>query len=344
MKALVYKGPRVIELEEIPVPAPVQDESLIRIRAVGVCGSDLEGFLGKTGRRTPPMVMGHEMAGTVEVPAEESNLQKGDHVVVQPKIYCGECDYCQQGLTNLCPGAEFFGVMSKNGGMAEFLAVPERCLFKITDGVDFHEACMVEPAAVAYRSVHQLPEHTLRQAEYTLIVGAGTIGLLILQMLRLRGVRNLIVSDLYDHRLDIARKLGADFAVNPQKEPFLSRIGEITANRMVDIAIEAVGFAASVTHALEVLKNGGTSVWVGNAQRMVEVNMQRIVTGELTIKGSSIYTEADFTASLELIESRRIGVNSILTLRERLEEGVGVFNRLKDNKDGKIVKAVLENN
>jgi 2-desacetyl-2-hydroxyethyl bacteriochlorophyllide A dehydrogenase len=343
MKALVYKGPEMVELEDIPQPTPVDDESLLKIQAVGVCGSDFEGFLGKTGRRTPPMVMGHELAGTVETPAGNSKFRQGDKVVVQPKLYCGECTFCQQGLTNLCSGAEFFGVLSKNGGMAEYLAVPERCLFRIKDEIDFPEACMVEPLAVAYRSVHQLHEDILRQAEYTLLVGAGTIGLLILQMLKLRGARNLIVSDLSDHRLEIARKLGANLTLNPQKEDVLSRIKEITAGAMADVAMEAVGFEASVSHALSSLKNRGTMVWVGLAQRMIEVNMHQIVTAELNIRGSFLYSENDFIDSLKLIESRRIQLNPIITLSERLEKGVDVFDRLKDNKDGRIVKVILQN-
>ena len=343
MKALVYKGPEIIELDEVPKPTPVQDESLIKICAAGVCGSDFEGFLGKTGRRTPPMVMGHELAGTVEIAAENSKFKKGDKVVVQPKLYCGVCTFCQQGLTNLCTEAELFGAMSKNGGMAEYLAVPERCLFRFKDDIEFREACMVEPLAVAYRSVHQFQDETVQQAQYTLLVGAGTIGLLILQMLKLRGFRNLIVSDLSDHRLNIAQKLGADFTLNPQKNDFLSRIREITGNEMADVAIEAVGFETSVSHALSALKNRGTIVWVGMAQRMIEVDMHRIVSAEFNIRGSFIYSEKDFVDSLRLIESREIQLNPIITLSEKLEKGVEVFDRLKNNKEGRIVKAILQN-
>ena len=270
MKALVYKGPEIIELEDIPQPEPVEGESLIKMRAVGVCGSDFEGFLGKTGRRTPPMVMGHELSGSVEIADKNSKFKNGDKVVVQPKLYCGKCAFCQQGLTNLCPGAEFFGVMTKNGAMAEYLAVPEKCLFPVKEDIDYREASMVEPLAVSYRAAYQLSDDTIKNAHYTLVVGAGTIGLLILQMLKLRGARNLIVSDLSDHRLDIAKGLGAEFAINPEKEKFLSRIEEITENAKVDISIEAVGFEASVSHALNALKNRGTNVWVGMAQKMIK--------------------------------------------------------------------------
>jgi len=343
MKALVYKGPEIVELEDIPQPEPKGDESLIKIRTVGVCGSDFEGYLGKTGRRTPPMVMGHEMSATVEVPAENSRFKMGDNVVVQPKLYCGQCDFCRQGLTNLCPGADFFGVMTKNGGMAEYLAVPERCLFHFKDTLDFQSASMVEPLAVSYRAAYQIPEATLQQANYTLVVGAGTIGLLILQMLKLRGAKNLVVSDLSDHRLDIAKNLGAAFTVNPQNEDFLSRIKEITDNAMIDVAVEAVGFEASVSQALNAMKNRGTFVWVGLAEKMIRVNMHQIVTTEANIRGSFVYSEKDFLESLRLIETGKIRLDPIITSTEPLENGAAVFQSLKANKDGKLLKILLEN-
>ena len=343
MKALVYRGPEAIVLEDIPQPEPVGDESLLKVRAVGICGSDFEGFLGKTGRRTPPMVMGHEFSATVEAPAKNSRFKSGDRVVVQPKLYCGTCRFCSQGLTNLCPGAEFFGVMTKNGAMAEYLAVPERCLFRFDDRLDFRSASMVEPLAVAYRAAHQIPEQDLRQADYTLVVGAGTIGLLILQMLKLRGAGNLIVSDLSDHRCRIARELGAAFTLNPQKEDFQSRIKDITAGAMVDVAVEAVGFETSVSQALSAMKNRGTFVWVGLAQKMIQVDMQQIVTSEANIRGSFIYSEKDFLESLKLIEAGKIRLDLLITASEPLDKGVHAFDRLKKNRDGKVIKILLEN-
>jgi len=343
MKALVYKGTEIISLEDIPQPEPIGDESLLKVRAVGICGSDYEGFLGKTGRRTPPMVMGHELSATVEVPAKNSRFKKGDGVVVQPKLYCGYCGFCKQGLTNLCPGAEFFGVMTKNGAMAEYLAVPERCLFPFDAKLDFRSASMVEPLAVAYRAACQIPEDTLHRAAYTLVVGAGTIGLLILQMLKLRGARHLIVSDLSDHRRRIAAELGAAVTVNPQKEDFPSRIREITDGAMVDVAVEAVGFEASVSQALSAMKNRGTFVWVGLAQKMIQVNMQQIVTTEANIRGSFIYSEKDFQESLKLIEARKIRLDPLISAAEPLEKGVDAFHRLRANKDGKVIKIILEN-
>jgi 2-desacetyl-2-hydroxyethyl bacteriochlorophyllide A dehydrogenase len=342
MKALVYKGAGDIELEDIEAQAPAGDESLIKVRAVGICGSDFEGFLGKTGRRIPPMVMGHELAGTVEIPGSNSQFEKGDAVVVQPKLYCGQCTFCRQGLTNMCSGAEFFGVMSKNGGMAEYLVVPERCLHRVKDGLDLQKACLTEPLAVACRAAGQIPDNVLHRAEYTLLAGAGTIGLLILQVIKLRGVRNVIVSDMSDYRLDLAQKLGAEFRINPSKEDFLARVQEITSKRMADIAFEAVGFGASVSQAHSALKNRGTIVWVGLAQQMIELDMHRVVTAELKVRGSFLYSEEDFVNSLKLLESGEIQMDPIITKAVDLETGAEAFNELRNNKDGRIIKIILQ--
>jgi len=342
MKALVYKGAGVVELEDIEQPVPIDDESLIKIRAVGICGSDFEGFLGKTGRRTPPMVMGHEIAGTVEIPAAKSRFKKGDTIVVQPKLYCGVCTFCGQGLTNLCPGAEFFGVMSKNGGMAEYLAVPERCMHRVRQDIEVQKACLTEPLAVAYRAAHQVPDNTLRGAEYTVLVGAGTIGLLILQVIKLRGARNIIVSDMSDYRLDIAQTLGADFRINPQKEDFLACIRGITDNKMADIAFEAVGFSASVSQAHSALKNRGIIVWVGLAQQRIEIDMHRVVTAELNVRGSFLYSEKDFINSLKLIETGQIQMDPIITMSVDLAEGAEAFKNLQNNTDGRMIKIILQ--
>lgn len=342
MKALVYKGAENIELEDIEQQAPVGDESLIRVRAVGICGSDLEGFLGKTGRRIPPMVMGHELAGTVEVPGINSRFEIGDAVVVQPKLYCGQCTFCREGLTNMCSGAEFFGVMSKNGGMAEYLVAPERCLHRVQDGLDLQKACLAEPLAVAWRAAGQVSDDVLHRADYTLLAGAGTIGLLILQAIKLRGARNVIVSDMSDYRLDLAQELGAEFRINPAKEDFLARVREITSNRMADIAFEAVGFGASVSQAHSALRNRGDIVWVGLAQRMIELDMHRVVTAELNVRGSFLYSEKDFVNSLKLLESGKIRTDPIITKAVGLEAGVEAFEDLRNNKDGRIIKIVLK--
>jgi threonine dehydrogenase-like Zn-dependent dehydrogenase len=202
---------------------------------------------------------------------------------------------------------------------------------------------LAEPLAVAWRAAGQIPDDLLQRAEYTLLAGAGTIGLLILQVIKLRGTRNVIVSDMSDYRLNLAQKLGAEFCINPSKEDFLARVQEITSSRMADIAFEAVGFGASVSQAHSALKNRGIIVWVGLAQQMIELDMHRVVTAELNVRGSFLYSEEDFVNSLRLLESGRIRTDPIITKAVGLEAGVEAFEDLRNNKDGRIIKTILTN-
>lgn len=343
MKALVYEGPQKMELREIPAPEPEAGELLIKVKAVGVCGSDVEGYLGKTGRRTPPMVMGHEFAGIVAQTDSNSGFRQGDKVVVQPKLYCGQCNYCRSGLTHMCPQADFLGVLDTNGAMTEYVSVPEQFVFKVNDNIELSHASLVEPLAVAGRAVNKIDEKKLKHADYIMIIGAGTIGLLVLQILKLKGVKNVIVSDLFDYRLKKASDLGADFTVNAQNDDLIKSIQQITDNNMVDYSLEAVGVSASASQSVMVLKNCGTAVWIGNAQKMIEINMQEIVTSEINIKGTYIYTDSDFKQALQLIEQRQVNLDPLISAEEPLANGVSVFEKLADNKDGKLLKVILTN-
>jgi threonine dehydrogenase-like Zn-dependent dehydrogenase len=176
-----------------------------------------------------------------------------------------------------------------------------------------------------------------------LLVGAGTIGLLLLQVLKLKNAKNVIVSDLSNFRLKNAKKLGADFTINSQEADFLLNLKKITKDKFIDFSFEAVGFFNSAFQSLVALKKCGMAVWVGNAQKIIEVNMQKIVTTEINIKGSYLYNENDFLNSLKLIEKREINFKPIISLEEKLENGERVFEQLKNNKDGKMIKVILTN-
>lgn len=343
MKSLMYHGNQEMKLEDIPLPEPENGEVIIKIKAVGVCGSDVEGYLGKTGRRIPPMVMGHEMAGIVTDHGSSKNFNEGDRVVIQPKLYCSNCDYCQSGLTHMCPQAKFLGVMETNGGMTEYVAVPENYLFKFKKDVSFTHASLVEPLAVACRAINKVEKKKLQDGAYTMVIGGGTIGLLVLQLLKLKGVDNVIVSDLCTDRLKKALKMGADYIVNPLEDKINEKIKDITHGNFVDYVFEAVGVSASASQSIDVLKNCGTAVWIGNAQKMIDINMQRIVTSEIEIKGTYIYTDQDFKKALQLIEKRRVDLDKIISAERKLIEGVKVFQELADNDDGKIIKVILIN-
>ena len=343
MKSLYYVGDKQMELRDDPKPTPGPGQYLIKVRGTGICGSDFEGYLGKTGRRTAPMIMGHEFSGIIDEAPPGGRFKAGERVVVFPKPFCGVCDFCKKGLANVCPSAGvMLGVMSNNGSMTEYITADEKYLLPFAASLSFNEAAMTEPLAVAYRSLYKISDQEIGDAEYCMVIGAGTIGLLVVALLKLRGARNIIVSDATEFRLETARKMQADHTINSRDTDFMERVKEITQGKLCDFAFEAVGIAPTAANSLDCLRIGGTAVWVGLAHKMVEVNMQKIVTTELTIKGNYIYDFPGFEASLKLLEAKKIDLAPLMTNVYPLADGAKAFRDLEQNADGRMLKVFLE--
>ena len=341
MKALYYLGDKVLELRDVPEPVPGEGEYLIKIEACGICGSDYEGYLGKTNRRIAPMVMGHEAAGIVAKAPAGGRYPVGTKVAVFPNFYCGVCDLCRNGLTNNCVSGTFLGILTYDGCMAEYIVMPEKFLIPFDDSLSYATAAMVEPLAVALDAVSKVSDDELRQADYTIVVGGGTIGLLVLMMLKRRNAGFVIVSDTFDFRLDLAKKLGADATINPTKEDFSNAVSRITGGKMCSLALEAVGFSATAQSSIEALKPAGLAVWIGNAQKMVEVDMQRIVVTELKVQGTHIYTLDEFKQCLALLSEAALDLSPLITDSYALEDAAAAFHALEENADGKRLKIML---
>lgn len=333
MKALVYYGPLDMRVSYLEDPKVLEDEVLIKVEACGICGSDVHGYLGTTGRRIPPMVMGHEFSGNIVEKGERvENLSIGDRVTVYPVRFCGRCEFCKKGLTNLCENKSFLGVMDVNGAMAEYVSVPSYMVYKLPESINYIQGAMVEPLAVAYRAVKRSPNLLNKNV---IIIGAGTIGLLVLSLVKASGARNIVVIDINEYRLKIAKELGANLTLDPKekelKKEFLQDI---------DIAFEAVGSTATVTQAMSIIKTGGTCIWIGNSAKNIELDMQNIVTRELKVIGTYIYTYGEFAEAIDLISDIDIKLDKIISKTTSLEEAPGVFNELSQ-KDTNLVKVVI---
>jgi threonine dehydrogenase-like Zn-dependent dehydrogenase len=338
MKALVYHGPETLKWEEIPDVSPREGEVLIKIKAVGICGSDVHGYLGITGRRTPPMVMGHEFSGIVAaVGAGVTNVKAGDRVAPYPVVFCGECEFCKQGNVHICLNKTAFGVLECNGAMAEYISVPAKLAFKLADDVSYGVGSMMEPMAVSYRGVNNAGDLS---GKNVLIVGAGTIGLLALAIVKMRNPAKIFVSDLSDHRLAVAAQMGADFTINPGSSDLQATIKAGTGGSGVDVAFEAVGATPTVQQAMSALKIGGTAVWIGNSAKMIQVNMQEIVTRELKVVGTFLYTFKEFGEVVALLNSGKINVEPMISLETPMENGPALFARLAKD-PGPMIKVIL---
>jgi threonine dehydrogenase-like Zn-dependent dehydrogenase len=232
--------------------------------------------------------------------------------------------------------------MDYNGAMTEYICVREKYLIPY-DGISADIASLAEPAAVAYSSIFKLSDEQIDKADNILVVGAGTIGLLALLWLKSRGARRIIVSDAADFRLELAMRIGADAAFNPVSCNAEKKISELTNGEMCDLSVEAVGINPTAQLSIDSLKMAGYSIWIGNAAKMVSINMQSVVTRELNIKGNYIYSLEDFIKCVRLLSEKAIDVKPIITHHLDLSKGVEAFNMLTDNKDGKVLKVVLTN-
>ncbi len=334
MRALRYLGPNQLEVQDVPKPVPKPNEVLLKVRDVGICGSDLHGYLGKTGRRIPPMTMGHEFSGeVVELGSEVTKFKVGDGVVVQPINFCGECVNCKEGLTNMCLNRLFFGVLEEDGAMAEYVAVPEKLMYKLPEGYSYEFAATAEPYAVAHGAVAKVGDLTDKNV---LIIGAGTIGLCILQLVAIQKPKQIFVSDLSDARLATAKRLGADITINPKNEDYLQVISDHTDTIMVDVSIEAVGVQATANQSIKALRFGGTAVWVGMSQKEMEINMQDVVCLARRILGSFNYTHEEFGEVVDLLVSGKLHPEDLISCVVSLEEAVDMFPKALANPDDYI--------
>lgn len=341
MKCLMLEAYNELRYSDFPQPVPGPDEVLIEVRACGICGSDVHGVDGSTGRRQPPVIMGHEAAGVIAAVGDGvSNWSPGDRVTFDSTVYCGVCWFCRAGQVNLCEDRRVLGVSCDDyrmhGAFAEFVAVPEHILYRLPDGISFEHAAMVEPVSVAVHAVERTP---IKLNDTAVVVGAGMIGLLTVQALRAAGCGAIVAVDIDTSRAEIALGLGADHALNAAEQDIPSAIQGLTEGRGADVAFEAVGVPATVSTAIASVRKGGSVTLVGNVSPMAELPLQTVVTREITLYGSCA-SSGEYPACLDLIARGAIQVAPLLSAVAPLSEGAQWFRRLYDKEAG-LMKVVL---
>ena len=335
MKALVWTGPQQAEIRTLPDPAPKPDEVVVRIRASGVCGSDLLGFLGKSKKRVPPLVLGHEMAGDVAaVGSGVRDLAPGARVAILPLFTCGTCAPCRRGRSNLCASRLLLG-MNLPGGFAEYAVAPRPYVFPVGQ-LDVLAASMIEPLATP---LNFFRSHVRGPMESCAVLGAGTQGLLALQLARLSGAREVISVDTNDVRLAVARKLGATRTVNPKGVDAVAAVLDATKGEGCDAVVDAAGVTATRVQAVKMCARGGTVGLVGLHDPESPLDCMDLIGREVAVHGVSGYTEAHYREALETIAAGRVDVAS--WVREfPLDDGAAVLARLVTT-PGDLVKASL---
>jgi len=347
MKALLLSEYSKLDVtDDMPRPTPGPGEVLISIAACGICGSDVHGYDGSSGRRIPPLVMGHEASGRVAGVGEGvRQFVVGDRVTFDSTVYCGECEYCCVGEMNLCDNRQVVGVSCgdyrRHGAFAEYVVVPERIVYRLPDELAFAEAAMLEAVSVG---LHAVREAGLKGGETALVIGAGMIGLLTLQAARAGGCSRVFVADIDPSRLDLARSMGADEVIQTSRTGGSGQALEAEAQRLtggkgVDVVFEAVGRNETVAGAIDSVRKGGTVVLIGNITPEVKLPLQKVVSRQIRLQGTAA-SSGEYPQAIELMRTGAIRVGPLITAVAPLEDGPQWFERLHRGEPN-LMKVVL---
>ena len=342
MRALLLSAYKKLSVVDMPAPELGDDDVLVRVRACGICGSDIHGYDGSTGRRIPPLVMGHEAAGVIErVGPRVQGFAAGDRVSFDSTVSCGTCEFCRRGQINLCDNRTVLGVSCgdyrRHGAFAEYVAVPSRILYTLPDSLPFERAALLEAVSVA---VHAVSRHVPKPDDTVVVVGSGMIGMLTIQALAAKGSRNIVAVDVDAEKLVLATRVGATRTLNAKERDVPTALREMTGGRGADLSFEVVGHHDTVVTAIRCLRKGGTVVLVGNLSPTVELPLQEVVSREISVLGSCA-SNGEIPECIDLLARGVIDVDPMISLKASLDEGPALFARLYDG-DRSLMKVILQ--
>ncbi|WP_010095362.1 alcohol dehydrogenase catalytic domain-containing protein [Ornithinibacillus scapharcae] len=335
MKVLSWNGPKQMDIEERPVPILERDEVLIKVDVVGICGSEIEGFLGHNSLRIPPLVMGHEFSGHVaEVGEAVTGVTIGSKVVVNPLLTCGNCKQCVRGNETQCENRQIIGV-HRSGAFAEYVAVPASSIVEVPENLDSYTAALAEPLACTFRAVKKaMAMHSIPNV---LIYGAGAIGLLSAFVAKEFGANKIIMADINDERLQTVREVGIEYTLNNGIEKFEAKLEEIVGYKGIDVVIDAVGFQPTRTQSAKVVNPGGVIMNVGLGIDDTVVPINHYIRSEITVMGSFCYSRQDFQDAVQLLIEGKISPGGWTEVKT-LDKGEQSFMELIE---GKVKKSKI---
>jgi len=341
MKAAVLRKPFDIVIEERPVPEIGPDEVLVKVMAVGVCGSDVHYYeKGRIGRYVveKPIILGHECAGiAVAVGENVTRIKPGDRVAVEPGVTCGKCEFCKQGRYNLCPDVEFQATPPYDGAFVQYIRHRQDFVYPIPDHVSFEEAALLEPFSVG---IHAATRANIKPGSTVAVMGLGPVGLMAIVAARAFGANNIIAVDLEEIRLEAARNIGADFVINAREKDPLKEILNYTGGKGVDVAIEAAGHPNTLQNGLASLRQGGKLLIIGlPAQDNIPLNIPEIADKEIDIYGVFRYANT-YEKGIDILSSGIVDVKPLVTGRYNLEQTAQALEDARVNK-AKHVKIMV---
>ena len=327
MYAIKYDGPRKVQCVEIDKPQAGENEALIKVRSAGICGSDIGAFRGTNGLVTYPRIIGHEVAGEIlSIPEHnKKGLKAGDHVIVDPYLYCGSCYPCSIGRTNCCTDLKVLGVHAE-GGMSEYFVHPADMLWKLPKDMPWELAPIAEPLTIALHGIHR---GGLKAGEHVAIIGAGPIGILAAMAAIAYGAHPIMI-DLVDDRLEAARKLGVRYTVNSGREDTAAKVSEYTGGRMAELVMECSGANPAVRSALDLVSNAGRITLTGWPKKETPLPTDVITKKEVDIRGARTSAN-EFEEAIDLIHTGKVDARKILTKVVTIKEAPGTIIDIEKN-------------
>lgn len=332
-------APEKIFFEKTKIPLLGEKEVLIKVKICGVCGSDVHSYKGKHPFVHPPIVLGHEFSGVIhQIGTRVNSFSPGDRVIVEPNIVCGKCYNCLHGRYNICTNLKVVGCVGYDGAFAEYVAVPEKKVLRLPGNISFEKAALVEPVAVA---VHAVRKAKQKINDVVVILGAGTIGLLVMQVAKLAGAGKVIVTDVLDYRLKKAGELGADRLVNPASQDLIKIIQEKYGRNEVDLIYDCVGIEETISQAIQIARKGIRIMVIGVPEERIKVDLSLIQDRELEIVGSLMYVREDFKAAIDFIQKEKLKVKPLVTHHFKLKDVDKAFHLITEEKK-EVLKVLID--
>lgn len=339
MLSVVLDSPEKLLFKEVDRPKPLPGELLIKIRRVGICGSDIHAYYGKHPTIFLPVIQGHEFSGEVaEVGEGVSGFTVGEAVTVRPQYTCGECYYCKHGNENVCKKLQVIGCQAP-GGAQEYLSVRSNLVIKMPAGMSYDDGAMIEPVAVAVAAIKSFSGDVA--GKNILVLGAGTIGNLVAQTAKGLGAASVTITDLSDEKLEIAKACGIDHVVNTGREDLKHALENFYGQDNLDAALECVGVEATVNEAINVCRKESEIIIVGIYGKRPAIDMINVQEKELRLIGTLMYLEEDYHTAIELIQSGKINLNKLKTAHFPLSEFDKAYKYIEQN-TAKSMKVLID--
>ena len=338
IQAVMIK-PGEIEFNDLPIPKPEADQVLVKIMKIGVCGSDIHVYHGKHPYTSYPVVQGHEVSGeVVEVGSKVTEIKAGDRVTIQPQVVCGKCYPCLHGRYHICDELKVMGFQT-TGVASEYFAVKAEKVLKLPDGISFDVGAMVEPLAVAVHALERSGERL--EGKKVLVLGAGPIGNLVAQVAKAMGAAAVMITDLSDYRLKVAKSCGIDFCLNPKEQDLGKAIFDHFGADKADLILECVGVNSTIDQAISSARKGTDIIVVGVFGDKPHVDLGLVQDRELRLIGTLMYQEQDFVQAIELIKLKKVKLEPLITDRFSFQDYLKAYEHIDRQKDRAMKVIVL---